>query len=84
MNEIFTSGKGDKYRQHAERICIENNLRLEADDLIYNAFGIAVARYRGHDGLGLQFENLRLETEWEKAKFLNGEENYNAAGVRLT
>lgn len=73
---VFHSGKGDGYRQAAEIRCIENNLRLEDDDLIYNAYGIAVARYLGPDLYGnLRFENLRLEREWDKAKVLTGDKS---------
>lgn len=68
---VFPTDGSSGSRQKAEIACIESNLRLESDDLVYNAFGIAVAKYLGTDVNGnLRFENLRLESDFKNAKIL--------------
>lgn len=67
---IFIDPSGDEFRDAAAARCISQGLRLESDDLIYNAYGIAVAKYLGGDFRGVRFENLILETDWDRAKVL--------------
>lgn len=73
---ILIDVSGDTHRDECATRCIHQGYRLESDDLIYNAFGIPVARYIGNVPGRDALQTIVLETQWEKARILMKECHY--------